>query len=132
MAVERFDTGMPWEPIVGYCRAVRYGSRVSVSGTTATDGAGDIVGVGDAATQTRQTLANIQAALAIAGAELGDVVRTRIYVTDISDWEAVGRVHGEVFAAHRPATSMVEVSALIDPRMLVEIEADAYIEGDSE
>ncbi len=124
---QQVSTGTPWEPLVGYSRAVRVGNQVWVSGTTATDAAGNLVGADDPAAQTKQILDNVASALARVGASMNDVVRTRISVTDISRWEEVGRAHGAVFGDIRPATAMVEVSRLIDPAMLVEIEVDALI-----
>jgi enamine deaminase RidA (YjgF/YER057c/UK114 family) len=129
LTVERHGSGVEYESLAGYSRVVRAGSHVWVAGCTATTEDGAIAGPGDAYVQAQQTLSNLEAALAQVGGRLEDVVRTRMYVTDISQWEAVARAHGEVFADIRPVTAMLEVSALIDPRMIVEIEADAFLGG---
>jgi enamine deaminase RidA (YjgF/YER057c/UK114 family) len=124
---QNISSGAPWESIVGYSRAVRVGNHVWVAGTTATDETGQVVGAGDAAAQTRYILQKIESALKEAGASIADVVRTRMFVTDISQWEAIGRVHGEFFGAVRPAATMVQVARLIDPAHMIEIEVDAFV-----
>ena len=127
---QNISSGASWESIVGYSRAVRIGNHIWVAGTTATDENGNVVGVGDAAVQTRYALQKIGRALECAGATFADVVRTRMFVTDISQWEIIGRIHGEIFGSIRPASTMVEVAKLVDPQHLIEIEVDAFLSSD--
>lgn len=126
---QNISTGSKWEPIIGYSRAVKIGSTIHVSGTTASNSEGELVGIDDSYAQTKQIILNIEAALKQAGSSLSDVVRTRIYCTNIDDWEEIGRAHGEYFSEIRPTTAMVEVSRLISPEILVEIEAEAIVQS---